>query len=803
MKVQCSCGAKYAFDVTSEMARNPIRFVCQNCGQDSSEFVNELIRRELASSAVHPGAPAVPEAVPPVEAPRAGTSQIRIQPASPAEGALPAAGAAHFCAKHPGQVITHRCLVCAKPICPKCMELFGYVCSPLCRGKAEERGIEIPVYQGKKAVIESRHWRKVGVVAGAIAAITGGLLGFWFWYAWIGSVPKPVFSVRFPEPAYSGESVACGINQIVFLHGTILARHDMKEKREVWSRALIEPSAVTNAAIQRWTEVKNAEARLPESDSGARTPSEGEWIDTMKRVADGSLRLHVRAQNVWVIEPVTLLGNDLRMVRYDWDTGRPLQQILLGSGVGGMSSQGDELLLTVNGKGGRQAITRINLVSGEWRVDKIGLPPAPERASASGKNPDGKPRVTTSKGQALAGLPAGVSGGDEGTPLDPAKVAQQVQGMPLAERIALPAILSSQLHQERISAELNDETQAAPRRPGVAPEKELPDPFRLIPCRDGYVQLSVRVLEERHTTRRAMKEPPAKSVMEGGDLTTSQTGEAANEILNEMQRSRGGDTVTEDESRYQVTVRRPEVKEAPDWVGEVVGRPSFFPLNSVNVVAGGKMLVVLDRMDRKLWQATLNYNVAQGFGSSDEESAPFGQGPCVEQGDALYVFDEAVLTAFDLATGKVRWRLPTVGVVGLFFDGDGMMYVNTTTASPESIRYSRQIDVTKKTSVVVMKIDPRTGKTLWAVTPGGFVGYVSGKFIYALSAHAADESENSRFHTGLEIPSCVLIQRVNPRNGHVMWVHQEQRAPLAVHFNRNSIQLVFKKEVEVLRFFSL
>ena len=157
MKVQCSCGAKYAFDVTSEMARNPIRFVCQNCGQDSSEFVNELIRRELASSAVHPGAPAVPEAVPPVEAPRAGTSQIRIQPASPAEGALPAAGAAHFCAKHPGQVITHRCLVCAKPICPKCMELFGYVCSPLCRGKAEERGIEIPVYQGKKAVIESRH----------------------------------------------------------------------------------------------------------------------------------------------------------------------------------------------------------------------------------------------------------------------------------------------------------------------------------------------------------------------------------------------------------------------------------------------------------------------------------------------------------------------------------------------------------------------------------------------------------------------------------------------------------------------
>ena len=47
MKIQCPCGAKYAFDVSPEMAQTPVRFVCQACGADSSDVVNGLIRQEL------------------------------------------------------------------------------------------------------------------------------------------------------------------------------------------------------------------------------------------------------------------------------------------------------------------------------------------------------------------------------------------------------------------------------------------------------------------------------------------------------------------------------------------------------------------------------------------------------------------------------------------------------------------------------------------------------------------------------------------------------------------------------------
>jgi hypothetical protein len=37
----------------------------------------------------------------------------------------------------------------------------------------------------------------------------------------------------------------------------------------------------------------------------------------------------------------------------------------------------------------------------------------------------------------------------------------------------------------------------------------------------------------------------------------------------------------------------------------------------------------------------------------------------------------------------------------------------------------------------------------------------------------------------------------------VMWEHVEERAPLDLQFDQNTIRLVFRKEVEVLRFLAL
>ena len=53
-----------------------------------------------------------------------------------------------------------------------------------------------------------------------------------------------------------------------------------------------------------------------------------------------------------------------------------------------------------------------------------------------------------------------------------------------------------------------------------------------------------------------------------------------------------------------------------------------------------------------------------GYAGRDAENALYGLGPCVERKDSLYVIDAGVLTAYDLATGKARWRLPSIGICG-------------------------------------------------------------------------------------------------------------------------------------------
>ena len=44
------------------------------------------------------------------------------------------------------------------------------------------------------------------------------------------------------------------------------------------------------------------------------------------------------------------------------------------------------------------------------------------------------------------------------------------------------------------------------------------------------------------------------------------------------------------------------------------------------------------------------------------------------------------------------------------------------------------------------------------------------------------------------------IKGINLKNGRVMWQHFQQRCPLDVQFEKKSIQLVFKKEVQVLKY---
>ena len=300
-----------------------------------------------------------------------------------------------------------------------------------------------------------------------------------------------------------------------------------------------------------------------------------------------------------------------------------------------------------------------------------------------------------------------------------------------------------------------------------------------------------------------MKAPPKKSALDG-ELTTGNSMNAASELLNEMQRERFGDSVREDISTYRVKLKNQGGTE--EWTGDVTGDPEFFGLKTINLLIAGDSLFVFDKDAKKLWEGKLSSKVLGGQSDFGESTSLYGEGPCIERGDRLYIFDQTVLTAYEKNSGKVQWRLPSIGTAGVFFDGDGNVYVNNTTAGLDSVRYSMQIDVSQKTRNQVVKIQESSGKVLWRADGEGLVNYVSGKYLYTTEIHYGDTEEASflpDIKTGLEIPPHVQIKRLSPRTGRVLWEHYQKRAPLDVQFDQNRIQLLFKKELQVLTYMSL
>jgi hypothetical protein len=844
MKVQCPCGAKYSIDVTPEMARDPIRFFCPNCETDLSGPINEMVHQELghqpapvaqlleaepvAAAAAPPRAarrvilaPAAapsPEPPPPAPSAPAPAAPARLGIAKSASAAThgkavetaPDVGAANAddgtpCPKHQGEFSVAHCYLCRKPICPKCMELFGYVCSPLCRAKAEANGINVPVYALQKSVIEARQWRKIFRLGAAAGGGLVVLLCVWIWWAWFATVPHAVFSVRFPEVSYAGNSRIVDKNQIIFLHGGLLARYPLGSKKAAWTNEIITAQQFEAEVDRQMNEYKAMLKRAidhgADSEYRPHVPNQADLEKAVQQEMEGSLQLFVQDKNIWI-------ARDGKLTQYDWDTGKPGKEIALPSGRAEAAVNGSELQFTDENGYGQHVVTHISLATGESRTEEIGEPkPSAVLAETKAIKPARKsaPAKKDTKGAGLPNTP----GVDSDKPMDPGQVAQDAQNLPYAAKIALPATLSNAKHQNEILKELKDDEEpsatAARAGAGGRSAADMMDFFNGRSCvnsKYGNVEWSSKVLERIGKNRQVLKAKPARSALENNPSVTN-TAAIANEILNDMQRDRGGDSVTEDISRYQVTVRRPESKDVPDWVGEVIGPPDVIEQKTVTVVAGGAMIVVLDKNNKKLWDAKLSYNIGKGSSLDDNDpgQTSIGLGPCVEHDDALYVFDEASLTAYDLAKGDVRWRVPTIGICGLFFDENGSVYVNSTTADLDTIRFARQIDIDKKISASVLRVDCKTGKVYWTTQPGGFISHVDGKFIFCFASHQAPDLDPDSLTTlpGM-LDSAMDIRRLDQKTGKVVWDYPERRAPLSVRFSGNIIELVFRKEVEVLKF---
>jgi outer membrane protein assembly factor BamB len=651
------------------------------------------------------------------------------------------------------------------------MALFGYFCSPFCKSKAEAANIQAPVYEGLSSAVEARFWRKTGLIFGAIATVVVLVLAAGGWYVFYGALPHAVLTLPFDQRASAGQCRQVGADQLLFLHGGTLARCDLKTKKTVWSHELL----VQNDADA-------VVARLSEMQNGVSFKKSGAQLETLAWAAlQSRLSLWGGGSNVW-------LSDAARLTHYDWETGRELQSIPLGENHGILVAGEGELLVMRESDTGAKFVTHISYTDGGQRTEEF--------------HETGKLTVATGTSSSSgAGLPS--ANGRPGQPLDPSKVAEQAQNLTTPGRLALSALLANNIHQQQLMEEMNEEDKPKPKPPGSSPTAPPSEDFLLVPSRSGFVQYTVKMLERNFVSRSAMKAPSGKSII-NGNLNAGQGTEAANEVLNDMQRANGGDQVVEDQSRYQIILRRPDVPEVPDWSGEVIGFPTVYSLKTVNVIAADKSVTVFDKANKKLWEASLTYEVAPSRKGLGGEESPLGECPCAEEGDTLYVVDQAVLTAFDLAAGNARWRLPSVGIVGLHFDGAGMIYVNTTTANPDKIKYSRQIDIAENIDSILLKVDAKTGRNLWTAKTGGFACYVFGPFLYTMQSHDRIEDDMaSDLTSGLQKAAFLKIFRLDPKNGHTLWEYDDTGAPLDVCFDKNIISLVFHTQVEVLKYLSL
>ena len=117
-----------------------------------------------------------------------------------------------------------------------------------------------------------------------------------------------------------------------------------------------------------------------------------------------------------------------------------------------------------------------------------------------------------------------------------------------------------------------------------------------------------------------------------------------NELMNEMQVERTGGMRTEDESRYQVTIKRLLASSVAEWTGEVVGPAALLSGKTVDVLTAGKAIYVFDKTNKKLWESKLAYPVdplmlldSEWFDDPKGKRTPF-----VERGPMLYFFDQGV-----------------------------------------------------------------------------------------------------------------------------------------------------------------
>lgn len=683
IKVECQCGARFAFDVEPVEGRMPVAVFCPVCGADATERANQVLAETEAAAGAAANATTGGYAT-------SGGSDVRLRVHRRDESAQPGQGSARLtrdvagerCPQHPDEVAVERCRVCGRPICRRCMELHGYTCSVLCRGRAERDGLDLPVYEGELRLQQARRRRLARWIGWMTAAALVTGLAYTAWWKWLGSKPRLIWSSPLPKDAATG-----------------------------WE--LAEP-----AHLLGWTARELTLRQLPEGRVVWRVSLETRPENDLPRLVS------VRPWLVW------LIGD--RLEARDPASGEIRWSLNLPNPVNQVDWNGQALVAVSEGPAGTAVVTRVDLESGSsWRES---VPPRPV--------PVARPGVTLG-----------------GTTSSPGRVPTAADAGRWIEE---------------------EETRAAP----------LPPPQRLfLPAGTGVAEFQWWMIERRIVEREGLRPRQGRSPLEDEQMTAGRSWGSVRQALNEIERIRSGGVVREDQSRYGVRLWRRGQPTAEVWSGEVVGRPWFIPLRTVDVVWAGTQLTVLDRQNRVRWTASLAYPAPEEL----LEGASPGRAnrPCLELGDRLVVFDRGMITCFELATGQVVWRLPSVGTRRVVANPAGStLFVATTTATVEDLKHPLEARLWERARPLILRVDAASGREVWRQVGLANECYLSDSLLYAWWLARGMSGEQNLLH----------LYRLDPANGRPLWHRYEERWPRRLLFQGRHLLLQWEDAVEVYEF---
>ena len=145
--------------------------------------------------------------------------------------------------------------------------------------------------------------------------------------------------------------------------------------------------------------------------------------------------------------------------------------------------------------------------------------------------------------------------------------------------------------------------------------------------------------------------------------------------------------------------------------------------------------------------------------------------PARKPATSLYLADKGILTRFDLATGNPRWRLNSVGISEIQADQRGKLYIVSTTAGPDAINYSLQINVRNKVHPVILKVGGHRQGPVAAGIGLAIHCILSGKFLYATRI----SQSQSLAQIGGGADTNYNLYLLNPSTGSEIWNYYQGR----------------------------